>query len=194
MGRIEYELISMNGLITTETAEKAGIARSRLSEAVAAGQLERVARGIYCIAGSWDDEYAIACLRFPKGTLSHGTALFLHGICSKAPEHLTMTFSRAYNATTARRENIEVRTCAASLLELGLTSVKTPSGNLVRCYDAERTLCDIVRGKSTIDTQVVNPAMRAYLSSSEKDPNKLMAYAKKLGVEQKIQRYVEVLL
>ena len=32
MGRIEYELVSTNGLITTETAEKAGIARVRLHQ------------------------------------------------------------------------------------------------------------------------------------------------------------------
>ena len=32
MGRIEYELVSTNGLITTETAEKAGIARARLHQ------------------------------------------------------------------------------------------------------------------------------------------------------------------
>lgn len=194
MGRIEYELVSTNGLITTEAAEKAGIARSRLSEAAAAGELERVARGIYCLPDTWEDEYAIANLRFPKGTLSHGTALFLHDLSDRTPERLTMTFSRTYNATAARKEGIEVRTCAPNLLCLGIGLVKTPSGNTVRCYNVERTLCDLVRGKAAIDAQVVNPAMRAYIESKSKDLNKLLSYAKTLGVEQKIRNYVEVLL
>lgn len=47
-----------------------------------------------------------------------------------------------------------MRTCADSLLDLGLTQLKTSYGNEVRAYDLERTLCDMVRGRSIVDVQL----------------------------------------
>ena len=58
----------------------------------------------------------------------------------------------------------------------------------------ERTLCDMVRGRRVEDVQVVNPAMKQYVCSGEKDVQKLLSYAQELGVENKIRNYLEVLL
>lgn len=192
--KVEVLIKTRNGLVSTKDAESSGVPRARLSEAVAAGELERVSRGIYCSPEAWEDEYAVADMRFRSGILSHGTALFLHDLTDRTPERVTMTFSRSYNATTARKNSIEVRTCAPELLNLGVESVVTPCGNTVRCYDVERTLCDMLRGRSNVDVQVVNPAMRAYASSRRRDMPKLLRYANSLGVATKVRRYLEVLL
>ena len=65
---------------------------------------------------------------------------------------------------------------------------------MVRAYDVERTLCDLVRGQGAPDTQLITPAMRAYVRRESCDPMKLVAYARHLGVESKIRNYLEVLL
>ena len=193
MGVLEYAS-QHDGIVTTAQVEEAGFARARLSEAVACGSLVRVARGVYCQAEAWEDEYLVACLRFPKGVLSHGTALFLHELTDRTPERVTMTFPRSHNASSARGAGVLVRTCARGLVELGLSEVRTPSGNVVRCYDAERSLCDMLRGTSAVDVQVLDPAMRSYLSSGVRDIPKLLGYAQELGVDRKVRSYVEVLL
>ena len=185
---------SNGGFITTAQTEDAAIPRARLSDMVKSGQLERVQRGVYCLADSWEDEFLAAQLRFPKGTFSDGTALFLHDFTDQTPFSLTMTFARSYKATAARKAGIIVRTCANEILNLGATVVKTPYGNEVRAYDLERTLCDLVRGEKTVDVQVVNPAMRSYARSSSRDVQKLLGYARALGVEKKVRNYMEVLL
>ncbi len=74
-----------------------------------------------------------------------------------------------------------------------LNTCKAPSGNPLRAYDLERTLCDIVRGQGS-DVQIVNAAMKKYAASKEKDIHKLMQYAGQLRVKSKILRYEEVLL
>lgn len=183
-----------NGIVTARLAADAGIKRSRLSEAARAGRLVRVGPGIYCLPEAWEDEYALAQTRFPRGVLSHGTALFLHDMTDRTPERVTMTFPRAYNATAARAEGIEVRTCADDVLGLGAVALRDPAGNTVRAYDVERTLCDLLRGRSAVDVQVVNPAMRRYAGMRGKDVNKLLDYAGRLGVERKVRNYLEVLL
>lgn len=105
-----------------------------------------------------------------------------------------MTFPRSYNATAARATGLTCRTCADSVLYLGLCEIRTQYGNMVRAYDVERTLCDLVRGQGAPDTQLITPAMRAYVRSESCDPMKLIAYARRLGVESKIRNYLEVLL
>ena len=105
-----------------------------------------------------------------------------------------MTFPRTYNATVARESGIVCRSCADEVLELGLTELATQHGNAVRAYDLERTLCDLVRGQRMVDSQVVTPAMQAYVRSPKRDVAKLIEYARKLDVERKIRNYLEVLL
>lgn len=189
------ELAQENGgLVTTAQVMDAGIPRARISDMVKAGELERVQRGVYCLTDAWEDEYLAAQLRFPKGVFSDATALYLHGYADRTPFSLTMTFPRSYRATKAREAGIEVRTCADDVLDLGLASLKTPYGNKIRAYDLERTLCDMVRGRRVVDVQVVNPAMKQYARSSGKDIQKLVGYARALGVERKIRNYLEVLL
>lgn len=183
-----------NGIITAQQALKAGSQYSRLSEAVADGELVRVSRGVYCLPEAWEDEFWVAQQRFSRGVFSDGTALFLHDFTDRTPERLTMTFPRSYNATSVRDAEILVRTCSPGVYELGLTTVRTPYGNEVRAYDLERTLCDLVRGRAVLDVQVVNPAMKRFARSRSAYVGKLLSYAEELGVLGKVRNYMEVLL
>lgn len=185
---------SHGGLVTTAQVVSAGIPRARISDLVKRGELQRVRRGVYCLADSWEDEFLSTQLRFPRGVYSDNTALFLLRYSDRLPFRLTMTFPRAYRATTARKDNIEVRTCADELLELGLIAVETSYGNKVRTYDLERSLCDLVRGRRQVDQQVFNPALRRYVSGGGSDLRKLLEYARALGVYRKMNGFLQVLL
>ncbi len=183
-----------NGYITSAQATELGIPRRLLASAVKSGALVKIERGLYALPETIEDPLFVAQFRFKRGTFSDESALFLHGLTDRAPFLLTMTFPRSYNASPARSAGIVCRSCASDLLRLGICEVTTEFGNLVRAYDRERTLCDILRGQSIVDTQVVVPAMRAYVASSDRDPMKLVSYARKLGVERKVRSYLEVLL
>lgn len=183
-----------NGYVSASQATAAGIPRRKLAEAVGKGELVQVERGLYALPETWEDPYLVAQYRFARGVFSDDAALFLHGMTDRAPFFLAMTFPRGYNATPAREAGIVCRTCADEVLELGLTELTTQHGNVVRAYDLERTLCDLVRGQGTVDSQVVTPAMQAYARSPERDVAKLVEYARRLGAERKIRTYLEVLL
>lgn len=182
------------GLITTAQVADAGIPRARISDMVKSDELVRVQRGVYCLPDAWEDEFLATQLRFPKGIFSDGTALYLLGYTDRTPFKLSMTFPRSYRATKAREAGIEVRTCADDVLDLGLTTLKTPYGNEVEGYDLERTLCDMLRGRQDVDVQMLNPAMQQYVKSDGKNIQKLLEYAFALGVERKMRNYLEVLL
>ncbi|MCI7729864.1 type IV toxin-antitoxin system AbiEi family antitoxin domain-containing protein [Enorma burkinafasonensis] len=183
-----------NGYVTSSQVTSLGIPRRLLTDAVESGELVQIARGLYALPDTWEDELFITQHRFARGVFSDETALYLHGLTDRAPFSLTMTFPRSYNTTAARKAGVICRTCADDLLDLGMREMVTQYGNPVRAYDAERALCDIVRGQAVVDSQVVVPAMRAYAASRDRDVVKLMEYARKLGVEAKVRGYMEVLL
>ena len=70
----------------------------------------------------------------------------------------------------------------------------TPFGNPVPAYDAERTICDIIRNKKNMDIQVFVYAIKEYMRRKEKDVFKLMSYAKEFRMESAVRTYTEVLL
>ena len=71
---------------------------------------------------------------------------------------------------------------------------KNTMGNIVRCYDTERTICDILRSRNRIDEETVISAVKNYAASPDKDLNRLAVYASMFGVDKELKRYMEVLL
>lgn len=81
------------------------------------------------------------------------------------------------------------------LYKLGITTATTPRGNQVKVYNAEKTLCDIVRGRNKQDPELISQAMNAYVGNSKlRNIDQLARYAELMGVDDTISKYMEVLL
>jgi Predicted transcriptional regulator len=191
---IEMLLNQSTGIVTTEQVTKAGLHRSVLAQLVEQEQLYRVNRGVYMKSESWEDEMFLLQHRYRKGIFSHETALYLHSMTDRTPMTFSMTFPKGYNTPSIKKENVVVYRVVPENYELGIMELSSPSGNPLRVYDLERTLCDIVRGNNTCDIQIVNQAMKQYAISKDKDISKLLSYAEQLRVKPKILNYMEVLL
>lgn len=183
-----------NGMITSALLTKENIPRHYLKKLVDTGMIMKIERGIYCKADMWEDEMYVLQSKYTKGIFSHETALYIHGFTDRTPIKYVMTFPYGYNVKSLEYENIKVKKAIKDIYELGATEGISPCGNKIKIYDLEKTLCDIVRGNNTCDIQIVNQAMKQYASSNKKDISKLMEYAEKLKVKNKIANYMEVLL
>lgn len=64
----------------------------------------------------------------------------------------------------------------------------------MRCYDAERTICDLLRSRSRMDEETVISAIKNYVTFEDKELNRLAAYADKFKVNKVLKSYMEVLL
>ncbi len=185
--------MSESGSITTRQVTAAGIHRSVLTELTEEGILNRYGRGIYVKSDTWEDDLYLLQQKYCRGIYSHDTALYLLGYSDRTPAHYTMTFPKGYHAQTLKGENLIVKRTVPEFYLLGVIEVNSPSGNLIRIYDLERTLCDIVRGSGS-DIQIVNGAMKQYAADRNRDIHRLMQYAERLRAKTKIMRYMEILL
>ena len=77
------------------------------------------------------------------------------------------------------------------IYELGLTEVKTPFGNIVRAYDVERCICDIIRSKKRMDNEHIKYSLREYIKRKDKDLVKLSKYADKMGIKKEVMDLLE---
>ena len=183
-----------NGVVTATQVTEAGIPRRCLSAMVEAGTIYRVSRGIYALPEAWEDEMFFMQYRFSKGIFSHETALYLHGMIDRTPIRFTMTFPFGYNTGSVKKQGIVAKLSTVETYDLGITTVSSASGNPLKVYNIERTLCDIVKTRHKADIQVINQAMKAYANLKNKDIAKLMSYADQIRVKPKVLKYMEVVL
>jgi predicted transcriptional regulator of viral defense system len=190
-----FQIIKKNkGYVTAKEVTEAGIPRRCLTKLVESGKLLKAKRGVYVLPDVWEDELFILQYRFSKGIFSHDTALYLHGMTDRTPISFTMTFPFGYNTGNVKKHGVIPKVCTVDVYTLGIMEISSPSGNMLKTYNVERTLCDIAKETHHADIQVINQVMKEYALSREKNIAKLMSYAEKLRVTPKVLRYMEVLL
>ncbi len=186
---------SSDGVLRTAQVEQAGISRPMLKKYVDMGKLERVRKGIYQLSDRTTDEYALLQAQNSKAILSYGTALYLWGLSDRTPHILDITVPAGTNTMVIRRDNTNLRChyVRQEMYEMGITQTQSPQGAMVRLYDRERCICDIVKDKSQIELQLYSQALNRYFKGKP-DSRRLLKYSRILGIENKVRTYMEVLL
>lgn len=191
---IMEELKRNNNTITTSQVVELGFSRALLSKYVKQGLLERGRHGVYILPSSVHDDMYTLMLRTDKLVFSHDTALFLNGLSDRTPFEHTVTIPSNTVLSDALKEECNCFYIKPELFSLGMVWKKTTFGNEVRCYDVERTICDLLRSRNRMDKETVISAMKNYVSYKDKDLNRLAEYAERFRVSKKIRQYMEVLL
>lgn len=183
-----------NNMITTAQAVELGFTRALLSRYVKEGLLERGRRGVYILSDSIHDDMYTLMLRSDKIIFSHDTALFLNGLSERTPFTHSVTIPSNRKLSNTLQDECVCYYIKPELHQVGAVTRKTTLGNEVRCYNAERTICDLLRSRNRLDEETVISAIKNYAVSPEKDLNVLAVYASQFGVDKVLRRYMEVLL
>ena len=179
-----------NNMITTAQAVDLGFTRALLSWYVKEGLLERGRRGVYILPDSIHDDMYTLMLRSDKIIFSHDTASFLNGISERTPFIHSVTIPSNMKLSSNMQDECACYYIKPELHQVGVILRKTTLGNEVRCYNAERTICDLLRSRSRLDEETVISAIKNYVASSDKDLNLLATYATKFGVEKVLKGYM----
>lgn len=192
--RIEEAAKANNDFILTAQVEELGISRPMLKKYSDEGRLERIRKGLYILAGELPDEYALLQIRSKYAVFSYGTALFLWGLSDRAPHLYDITLPRGANIHSLKKDvsNLRCHYVQPEAYEIGITEVQSPQGAMVKVYDKERCICDLIRDKDQMDMQLFSQAIKDYFKSKPNN-RKLLKYGRIFGIEEKIRTYMEVL-
>lgn len=187
-------LCENNGFLKTSDAVGAGISRTYLGEYVRSRGLTRVAQGLYKSEDAWEDVLYIIQVRYPGVVFSHETALYLLDFANREPVQCTVTLKTGTNSARLTKQGIKVYKVKDVLFNEGLMQAKSPTGNNLRVYNLERTICDLFRSRRNIEIQDLQSAIKEYVHFKEKNIPLLMRYAKIFSIEKIVRQYLEVLL
>ena len=188
------ELMKKNkGYITSKELDMFDLHRMYLSIMQDKGIIKKVAPGIYIDVNIKKNNYYIFGLSMPNVIFSHMTALYFHKLSTKIPDCVyDITVKRSYNSAHLRKHNVFY--VDNDIYELGLTEIETSMGNIVKVYDIERCICDIIRSKNRMDLKLVKSCVRKYIKSKDKDFTKLSLYAEKLDIKEVVINFIDMML
>lgn len=193
---MEYESkilkLFKNGYLTTKDVTDNNIPRFYLTKLIKERKIERVSRGVYIKKNELVDEFVILQSKSKNAIYSNTTALYLYGFSNRIPIKYDITINSGYNGSLQKKDNVNLFYTKRELLELGVIDYKLDSGNIIRVYDLDKTICDIIKNKKKIDVEIFNKAIREYFYSKKKNTLKLYEYAKKMNIYNKVRDTFEV--
>ena len=187
-------LSNNNNMVTTSQVLELGFSKQTLIKYVKAGLLERVRQGVYILPDAVHDDMYTLMLRSEKIIFSHESALFLHGLSDRTPFIHTITMPSNKAVPGSIRDECICFYIKPAWHKIGLTEKADTFGNIVRCYDIERTICDFLRTRNRCNEETVISTIKNYAASDKKDLNRLSAYAEIFRVNEELRKYLEVLL
>ena len=180
------------GYITREDAGKANIPSWFLSDFVKKNNLNKIAPGFYADDSYIVDNYYILQRRYPKYIFAGLSALYLLGLTDKIPTDIEVSAPQNYHPSKNKIDSLIVHKLSnAKVYELGIKEVKTMFSNIVRTYDEERTICDVIKHRDKYDGETFIKAIKFYIRTSN-NQSKLFKYARELGIEKKVYEVMEV--
>lgn len=179
-----------NGILLTRDVVKMNFHKQYIKILCDENYIEQVSRGIYTKKGKTVNDFFLLQYRYKKGIFSHNTALYFYHLTDRTPLKYDLTFE---SKTRLHDNTIEAHYVKDELFNIGLSNISFSDGTSIRVYDTERTIIDIIRDRSKIDTQILNTAIKEYMKKKDKNMVNLAKYAKIFNVEKILKQYMEVL-
>ena len=192
--KIKKALEENNNIITPSQVEELGFSRQLLYKYSNEGLLIRERQGVYLVPNSVHDDMYTLMLKSEYIIFSHETALFLNGLSERTPFIHSLTIPSTTKLSKPLNSECKTYYIKPEYHEIGLIQIENTFGNKVRCYNAERTICDILRSRNRLDDETLITALKNYAKSSNKNLNLLFEYSKIFRVTNILKQYMEVLL
>lgn len=179
-----------NGYISSKEFEKIGIPKTLIPQFIEKEIIRKVAYGLYIDNNKIEDEYYILQKRISNIVFSYNTACYLLELSDRSPYKLDVTTIRNKHIY----EDLEIHYVTKDKFEIGIMEIKSPYGNPIKIYNAERCICDLLKNSNSVDIEVYNKIINNYFKKRDKDLITLEKYAKELNVSKKLKHIMEVLI
>jgi predicted transcriptional regulator of viral defense system len=190
------QLAQTHPLLRARDVTKLGLPTVVLSRLVAAGQLERVARGVYALPGRRMSEHrslAEAAVRVPRGVVCLLSALQLHGIGTQAPFEVWLALQQGMSAPRLLQPQLHLVRMSGDALTQGVTHIPV-DGVQVAVFNPAKTVADCFKFRNKIGLDVALEALRDGWRQSKVTMDELFTYAAVNRVANVMRPYLEALV
>ena len=189
-------LIQRKGAVRSRELVDAGVARVQLSRLVAAGELIRLARGVYTAPGvvlpGSEEGVLVVAERIPEARLCLLTALRLHGLTTQAPFEVWIAIGNKDRPPRLDWPPLRVVRFSGEALTAGVETRRMGSKQ-VRVTTVAKTVADCFKFRNLVGLDVAIEALRDALRARATSVDELWKYARICRVSKIMRPYLEAL-
>ncbi|WP_151736780.1 type IV toxin-antitoxin system AbiEi family antitoxin domain-containing protein [Paenibacillus tengchongensis] len=186
-----------NGFARTKDFKEAGLSSYYVKKLESIGEIERLKQGVYRRTSQTNEplnEIIEVSKLVPKGVVCLLSALSHYELTTYNPWEYQIAIHRGgKKPRLPDYPPIKIMFFADAQFKVGIDEISV-DGTVVRIYDREKTICDIVRYREKIGIDLMKEGLRNYLQSPHKNITKLVSYADQLRIRTVLQKYLEVLI
>lgn len=189
------KIVAARGIVRPRELERGGVSRTQLQRLVARGEVERLGRGLYTLAGQRRDErqdLAEAARRVPAGIVCLLSALRFHHLTTQDPFEVWMAVGHKAWRSRVDHPPLRLVFLTGRALTEGIESHKV-NGVEVRVFSAAKTVADCFKFRNKIGIDVAVEALREFRRLHPKELQAVWEFARVDRVARVIQPYLDSL-
>jgi predicted transcriptional regulator of viral defense system len=182
--------------VTAREIAAVGIHRQALTRLVEAGQLDRVARGIYRLPDQSITEHhglVLACTAVPQGVITLISALQFHRIGTQLASEVWIALDRRARRPALKYPPLRVVRYTGDALSEGVQPHRI-EGQTVRVYNVAKTVADCFKYRNKIGLDVALEALQEAWRMRRFTMDELHRYAGICRVQSVMRPYLELLV
>jgi predicted transcriptional regulator of viral defense system len=182
------------GVLRTGQALMRGIHPAALYSLVEAGQLTRLARGLYRLADAQEfsnPDLAVVAAKAPDAVVCLISALSFHGITTQVPRAVHLAVPRGrYAGLRLRSPPVKIYRFDAATFDQGIETHQV-DGVTVRIYGVARTLVDCFKYRNKLGLDIAIEALRFARERKRISNREILHFARLLRQVRVINPYLE---
>ena len=189
-----HELLAQKGIVRPMDLEAIGIPRAVLTRMAAAGEVERIGRGLYRLPtlGSEHDSLIAVATKVPQAVFCLLTALQFHELTTQLPRQIWIAMPRGSHTPRIDYPPIKMVQFAGDAYSTGIEEVERDR-TTVRVYCVAKTVADCFKHRSKIGLDVALEALKETRKKGKASADDLWHYAKLCRVANVMRPYLEAI-
>lgn len=189
------ELARERGIFRSSDLAKEQIPRVTLTRLLASGQLEKIARGLYCLPHtefSEKESLAMIAIRVPQAVFCLLTALEIHHLTTQLSRQVWIAMPEKSHIPQIDYPPIKMVQYSGDAWVEGLETIKTPEATL-RVYNPAKTIADCFKHRNKIGLDIAIEALKEAYTKKKVSMDELWHYAKICRVANIMRPYLEAI-
>lgn len=184
------------GIARFSAIRKAGFHPDTLAALEHSGQIFRVSRGLYQLAGyepSAHPDLVMVSILAPRGVVCLISALAFHEITGEIPKYVEIAIPKQSRANVITYPPVQVYRFDHQAWQAGIEEHRI-DGYTVRVYSPAKTIADCFKFRNKIGVNVARDALKTALVEKYIRPQEIMKYAKICRVSNIVKPILETLI
>lgn len=192
--QIETLIENKGGVVKTSDILSLGIDYRRIMSFLDEGKLKRIKNGYYSLPKDTDEESLISTM-FKDAILTMESGLFYQGYLRIRPQKWSIAVSKNISKSRFKTDYpiLVPYYCEESALSFGV-ELKNVGGRMMKVYTKDRLACEVLKYEDRMRREDFRESLLNYIKDEHKNVEKLMEFAAKRKVTNKVRQVIGVWL